>query len=183
MAKANLDAAKEAYPSVDLDVEGWMTFLRTSEGFSAMGRIIGDIYDELLAIEDKERGHRSLGRRPSRVEVPLDEVFAKVFGVPQSNEPFPVALASLLVGRSQRQFASRVPMDQSTLSRLLSGIKAPTRDIMERIATAARVDPAYFSEWRAEFVADLVRGCLVNSPHVGVKIVKNVRSARRRYES
>jgi hypothetical protein len=183
VAKANLDAAKEAYPSVDLDVEGWRIFFGTPEGFSAMGRIIGDIYDELLAIEDKEKGFRSLGRRPSRVEVPLDEVFAKVFGVPQSNEPFRIALASLLVGKSQRQFASRVPMDQSTLSRLLSGAKEPSRDVMELIAAAARVDPAYFVEWRADFVSGLVNDCLRMSPNVGVKIVKHIRSARKRNES
>lgn len=178
MAKANLEAAKEAYPSVNLDEAGWHKFFGTPEGFSAMGRIIGDIFDELLAIEEKERGFRSLGRRPSRVEVPLAEVFAKVFGVPHSTDPFPEALASLLVGRSQRQFAGRVPIDQSTLSRFLSGAKTPGKEMMERIAEAARVDPAYFVEWRALFVSELVNECMRRSPNIGIKVIRNLRSAK-----
>lgn len=179
MAKADFETAKAQYPSVHLDDTYWKTFFDTPEGFAAMGKLIGDIYDEVLAQEEREAGVRSLGRRPARRAVSLDEVFNKVFGRPYSMDEFPKALAELLQGRSQRQFAAKIPCNQSTLSRLASGSVKPDMLMMERIAAAAKVPPFYFKEWRAQYLSSLVEKVLLEKPHLGVTAYRNIHKSKR----
>lgn len=184
MPKADLDRARELYPSCDMGVERWIDFFGTAAGLHAMGRIFYDIYDEVMSREEREQGKRRIGRRPARDAVSLAAVMAVVKPEEFSNEPLAVALARLLRGRSQRQFCRKVPIDQSYLSRLLTGDRTPTDlDLLQRLAAAADVHPWHFVEWRAGFVGQLLTEVMVQSPHVGINVLKSLRLARHDFET
>lgn len=182
MAKADLEKAKQLYPSTQMGEAEWMAFFDTPAGFAAMGAIIGDIFDEVKAEEEKEAGVKRMGRRPSRT-ASLTEVWATVFPAPYSMDPFPESLNKLLNGRSQRAFAMKIPCNQSTLSRLLSGEWAPDLTMLERIALAARVSPSYFVEYRAMFIGQLITKALTNSPNLGVTHLRLLRGARSQWDT
>lgn len=179
MAKADLERAKSMYPSTYLMGEKeWLTFFDTPQGFAAMGAIIGDIFDEVKAEEEKEAGVKRMGRRPGR-SASLSEVYATVFPAPYSMDPFPEALTKLLNGRSQRAFAAKVPCNQSTMSRLLSGEWKPDIPMMESIAVAAKVSPAFFLEWRAMYVGQLITSTLMARPHLSITHLRTVNGSKR----
>lgn len=171
MVKANFARAKELYPGGP----DWVTFFETADGFKSFGRLIGDIYQKAKIEEDRENGIRRLGRKP-RVATSLDEVMATVFPEQFSNDPFPVAFEHLLNGRSQRQFAMRCGVNQSTLSRFLAGVSKPDLYTMARVAEAAKVPPSYFVEWRALYVGTLFTKILIEYPHLGIAAIKKLRS-------
>jgi hypothetical protein len=182
MAKANLDAARELYPSCKMGMEEWTAFFGTAPGLRAMGRILYDIYDELMSREEREQGKRRIGRRPARSAVPLADLMMVVRPEEFSNEPLPASLGKLLRGRSQRQFARKVPMDQGYLCRILSGERGADLELIERLAAAAGVQPWHFPEWRGQYLGALITEVLIESPHLGITAIKGVRATRQRVE-
>lgn len=142
-------------------------------------RIIADAYDVVLREEERAAGVRRSGRRPKPSLVPLGDVVDKVFPQQYSHDPFPVALANLLEGHSQRAFAKRVPCHQATLSKLLNGQYEPDLPMMERIAEAAGEGPWYFLEWRAGYVGALVTDALTTSPSTAVQVIRGMRLLAR----
>lgn len=177
MAKADFAKAKELYPSTQMNEAEWLQVFDANP--DVMWQILGDIYDIVKAEEEKERGIRSMGRRPARKGVSLQQLYATVFPPTYSNEPFAQALSSLMVGKSQRQFAMKVPCNQSTLSRMMSGQMQPDLLMLERIAAAAKVNPHYFMEWRAHYLGQLVTRILLERPNMSITALRNVRGARR----
>lgn len=176
MAKADFEKAKSLFPSTELNEKEWLIIVDANPDI--MWHILGDIYDVLMAEEDKAKGIRSMGRRPARTGVSLEKLYATIFPPAFSMEPFPAALKNLMTGKSQRQFAMRVPCNQSTLSRLLSGEMKPDITMLERVAAAAKVNPAYFMEWRALYLAKLIEHAFLQRPNLSVMAVRNVRNAR-----
>lgn len=142
-------------------------------------QIVADVYDIAKTEEERDSGLVRIGRRPAREEVPLEEVLLKLLPNPYGDLPFPEALRVLMKGRSQREFAQRVPCDQSTLSRLLSGKLKPDRRLLEGLARAGGQGPWYFVEWRALFVADLVAYCFMQRPHQSAQIIRRLVGAGR----
>lgn len=184
MAKADLERARELYPSCGMGLEEWTTFFGTAAGLRAMGRIIYDIYDEVVSREEREQGKRRIGRRPARDAVSLAKVMAIVKPEEFTNEPLPVALSALLRGRSQRQFARKVPISQPYLNRLLAGQHPKVDlDLLESLAEAAGVHPWHFPEWRALYVGELVTQVMKEAPHVGITVLRQLRTTRRTYET
>lgn len=184
MAKADLEKARELYPSCGMGMDEWTSFFGTAAGLRAMGRIIYDIYDELKSREERLQGTRRIGRRPAREAVSLAEVMAIVKPEEFTNDPLPVALSKLLLGRSQRQFARKVPVSQPHLNRLLAGNYVKVEmDMLENLAEAAGVHPWHFPEWRALFVGELVTQVMFESPHVGITVLRQLRVTRRTYET
>jgi transcriptional regulator with XRE-family HTH domain len=90
-------------------------------------------------------------------------------------DPFAEALKKLIDGKSQRQFARKVPCDHSTISRLLSGEWKPDLVMLHRIAEAAKVPPHYFVEYRALYIAAVIERVLIEHPHLGVAAFKRLR--------
>lgn len=181
MAKADFNRAKELYPSVFMDDKAWLIALDANPDI--MWTTFGDIYDVVKAEEDKERGIRSMGRRPARKGVSLEMLFATVFPPNYSNEPFPVALKQLLAGRSQRQFAMKIPCNQSTLSRMLAGQMKPDLVMLERIAAAAKVNPSYFLEWRALYLGQLITSIFLQRPNLSTPVLRRFRNERAKVEA
>lgn len=182
IAKADFDKAKGLYPSTTMGEAGWMAFFDTSAGAHAMGRILGDIYDAVKAEEEKEAGIHRMGRRPRR-DGSLADVYATVFPAPYTMDPFPEAMVKLLNGRSQRQFAPKVPVHQTTMSRLMSGTLVPDMQMLERIAIAAKVAPSFFVEYRAMFVGQLLTRVLTERPNMGVRAYREVRAGRPGFDN
>lgn len=180
MAKADLERAKELFPSCAMDMGDWLTFFGTAPGLRAMGRILYDVFDEVLSREERDAGQRRIGRRPARSAVSLAQVMAVVRPDEFTNDPFPIALKKLLRGRSQRAFARKVPIHQSYLSRLLAGEREPDLELMEALAHAASVGPWHFPEWRAQYVAALITEVMIEQPHLGIGALKVVRVSRER---
>lgn len=179
MAKADLERARELYPSCGMGMDEWMTFFGTAAGLRAMGRIIYDIYDEVISREERENGKRRIGRRPARDATTLARVMAVVKPEEFSNEPLPVALRQLLRGRSQRQFARTVPISQPYLNRLLAGHHKYDLDLLEALAVAANVPPWHFLEWRAMYIGELITTVLAENPHMGITALRALRNTRR----
>jgi len=162
-----------------MGVDEWVTFFSGPAGVQAMGKILYDIYDEVRSAEERDAGQRRIGRRPGRPAVPLDEVMGVVLPPEFTLEPLPTALARLMAGRSQRQFAYRVPITQSHLCRILSGQREPNLDQLEALAHAAGVQPWYFAEWRAKYIGALMTEVLLTSPHLSITALRTVRDGRR----
>lgn len=144
-----------------------------------MGRILYDVYDKIMDEEERAAGMRRMGRRPARNEVPLAEVYRKVLPPPPSQDPFPVALKVLLNGRSLRWFAPKIPVDVSTLSRMMNGKAEVDILMLERISAAAKVHPSYFVEWRAMYVAKVIQEVYLQSPHLSITAFRALRSGKQ----
>lgn len=183
MAKADLERARQLYPSCAMGMDEWMGFFGTAAGLRAMGRIIYDIYDEVVSREEREAGRRRIGRRPAREATSLAAVMAVVKPDEFSNDPLYIALRRLLRGRSQRQFAAKVPISQPHLNRLLAGPRNYSLDLIESLADAADVPPWHFAEWRAMYIGGLVTEVLANNPHLGVTALRGLRNTRMRSDS
>lgn len=176
MAKADYERAKRMYPSCGMDEAAWVAvFDRNAD---IMWAIVGDVYDAVKTEQEKEAGIRRMGRRPARQATSMDEVFATVFPNQYSMDPFPVAFEKLLSGRSQRQFAMKIPCNQGTISRLLSGHVQPDLIMLERIADAAKVPAHFFVEYRALLIGAMVTRILLQQPNMGVTAMKRVRTGR-----
>ena len=177
MAKANFEKAKEMYPSTAMNEAQWLEVFDRNPDI--MWTIIGDIYDVVKAEEDREKGIRSMGRRPARKGVSLEQLYATIFPPTYSQDPFPVALKHLIGDRSQRQFAMKIPCNQSTLSRMLAGQMNPDLTMLERIAAAGKVNPHYFVEWRAMYLGQLLTRVFTDRPNMSITALRNVRHGRK----
>lgn len=180
MAKADLERARSLYPSCNMGLEEWTAFFGTAAGLRAMGRILYDIYDEVVSREERENGKRRIGRRPAREATTLAGVMAVVKPEEFSNDPLPIALKKLLRGRSQRQFARKVPVSQPYLNRLLLGQHSRyDLELLEALADAAEVPPWHFPEWRALYISGLVQEVLLTQPHLGITALRGLRNSRK----
>jgi hypothetical protein len=168
VSRADWTRAREVVPYAEDGA--WVDLLSSNP--EALYRIIADSYDFVLREREVLEGKRRPGRRPRPSQVPIDEVIDAVFPKQYSNEPFVEALASLVDGRSQRAFSAEVPCNQATLSRLLSGQAKPDMAMMEGLARAGGVPPWYFREWRAEYLASLIREVMLESPSMSVQALR-----------
>lgn len=179
MARADLEGARALYPSCEMGMGEWVTFFDSPPGMQALGKILYDIYDEVKSAEERKAGMRRIGRRPGRAAVGLDEVMNIVLPTEFTNEPLHIALTKLIAGKSQRQFAYKVPISQAYLSRILSGERVPGLKQIEQIAVAAGVQPWYFAEWRARYLGDLIAEAMVRAPHLSITALRSLRESRR----
>jgi hypothetical protein len=171
--KSDWEAARARVPYADQGE--WPELLERHP--EVLHRIVADAYDVFLREGDRANGVRrsSGGRRPKPSMVPVEDVLDSVFPRQYSTLPFPKALADLVGPQSQRQFSRKVPCNQATLSKLLNGAYLPDLPFMERLALAGGQGPWYFLEWRAGYVAALVRDALLASPSTGVQAVRAIR--------
>jgi transcriptional regulator with XRE-family HTH domain len=77
---------------------------------------------------------------------------------PRTTKPLDEALPTLLAERdvSLRALAERIEVDPGHLSKAIRRLegKRPTRALLERIAAALELDPAFFPEYRHELVVE-----------------------------
>lgn len=173
MTQADFANASARYPSTQMNEAEWIAVFDANRDM--MWQILADTYNVIQAEHARSRGDRTSGRRPRRRAASLEQLLAAVFPQRYTNDPFPVALADLIAGRSQRQFAARVPCNQSTLSRLINGGLEPDLVMLERVAAAANVPAHYFLEWRAHYLGQLVTHVFMQRPDMSVAALRKLR--------
>lgn len=145
---------------------------KLDESPEIMLRLVVDLYDSIKRDQERAEGRVRLGRRPKPTDVPLEVMKDAVFRPSYSLKPFPQALAELMGSTSQREFAKRIPVHQSSLSRLLSGEMEPAPQMLESVARACSVSPFYFVEWRAIYIAQLVASSYIADPKRSVGMLR-----------
>jgi transcriptional regulator with XRE-family HTH domain len=86
--------------------------------------------------------------------------------------PFPEAVRELMGTQSLRAFAAKVPMDHRELSRLMRGVSKLDCYVLERIAKAGDVTPAFFMEWRTLRICEVLSGLFAAQPNLSVQALK-----------
>lgn len=174
MAKADFPKAKAEFGSTAMGVDEWVGVF--DDHVDVMWSILADIYNIVKDEEERDAGVRRMGRRPFRAAGSIEELLSTVFPVRYTLEPFSMALNKLIGKRSQRAFAMKIPVNQSTLSRLLAGTIQPDMPMLESVARAAKVHPTFFVEYRGLIIAEIVRRVLTEQPHLGIQAIKRMRA-------
>lgn len=181
MSKADFEGAKQRFPAINnMGEQEWLAFFNTREGFTAVGRILGDIYQEIEAQKARTRGQVRMGRRPGLEPVPLDQIFSVIFPEKYSNEEFPTALKALAVGLSQREVAAKLHCSQAHVFRMMNGKVEPSMADLEAVAKAFDIEPQHFVEWRAMFMAEVMSTFLRSKPNLGISAIQHLIRATRK---
>lgn len=174
---AQWDNARSQFPSVKQTTDDWVAFFDRRP--DVVLQILGDIYREVKAQELRESGNAPTGRRPKAINGSLAELHEMI--TPRYSErPFAEAVEELRGTRSLRAFAAKVPMNHHTLTRMMRGELKLEMWRLEAIAAAAKVQPAFFLEWRVMYVQECVEIALFRSPHLATKVTKALQSAKER---
>lgn len=169
--KANWENTRQ-FESIKAGEAEWVAFF--DQRPDVMHAILGDVYLAVKYDDRKRRtGERLDGRRVMPSDASLDEL-REMITPRYSMQPFPLAVAELKGERSLRQFAMRVPMDHRELSRMVRGEAKPSIFWLEKIAASAKVSPAYFLEWRIEFVTNRLASVFMARPNLSVGVVKKL---------
>src|ERR1700679_1125040 len=123
MTKADFSKAAVLYPSTAMNDAAWIKVFDAEP--QIMWAILADVFTVAIAEQDRDAGSHTSGRRRSRAADSVEDFRNVVFPDYWNREPFPAALRALMGGRSQNQFARKVPVSQATLSRMLSGQQTP----------------------------------------------------------
>jgi hypothetical protein len=168
---ADYERAMREYPSTQMSTDELVSRMEADPLIT--WRILHDIFDFTLIEREKEAGKRRLGRRPMRVGT-REEILAVAIPKAFTNKPFPDALRELIRGRSQDAFARRMGCAQGTVSKLLNGHLKPDRFYMERAAAAGEVEPWYFAEYRAQYLAEAMAELLMSKPQMSVTYLQKL---------
>lgn len=141
--------------------------------------MISLVQDVLKILQSQDETER-VGRRRSAEVMGYDELWAELFPSRYSTDPLPVALRALIAPLTQGQFSRKVPCNQSTLSWLTTGQRNATPEMMESLARAGGVTPAYFVEWRAWRLSALLTDAFVADPTATMKMAKSLSLAASR---
>ena len=169
--KADVEGAKRAFPLIDASADELEERMRRDPTIAY--NILYDMAAKMRAAEERRLGVKRTGRRV-RGKMSRDQMHREALGPTPSMEPFVPALKLLMDGRSQDTFAKLMGISQGHLSKLLTGVKQPDRDMMELAAAAANVPPWYFLEWRSLYMADWVQMILDRHPNISLTLIKNV---------
>ena len=163
------DNAKKWFP--ERSVQDWMGLFERAPHI--MHSILGDIYREVKAQQEKDAGRVRTGRRPNVINGNLAELHQII--TPQfSTKPFPQALTDLRGKTSLRAFAARMGTRHGTLRRYITGVSKLDRYILEQAAAAGRVSPAYFAEYREAEIVEAFTAFLHAKPNMNIKIFKEI---------
>lgn len=172
---ADLDNARTLFPERTEDE--WMALFDRAPHIWT--DLLGDIFREVRAQEQRESGNARIGRRPKAIQGTMAELEAMV--TPRfADEPFAVAVRELIGNRSLRAFAARVPMNHHTLTRMMRGELKLDPWRLAAIAKAGRVSPAFFVEYRQAEVMHAVEVVLAAKPHFAVRVHRELANAAGR---
>lgn len=133
--------------------------------------ILGGILRDMLKVDDApaQRGLRVM---------PAHELaaarLADLRNGGATTQPFPLALAHLMSGRSQRQVAHKTGISRTVLQRFLHGTEKPTMDEMALIAKGFNKKPWYFHEYRIGLVTQAIADHLASNPEQSIPLAKRL---------
>lgn len=88
--------------------------------------------------------------------------------------PFVDAFRVLTNHQSTRGIAARTGLSRSHVQRLLAGCTEPTMADMECIAAAYKQPAAWFAEYRATMIAELVKATLLDNPERSAALARKL---------
>lgn len=146
----------------------WNIILRDDDIF---GRILKDI----LKVDQMEPGRA--GPRPNLDYERGMQTWNEMTGQDYSEFPFPRAFAALVGRQSRTTIARKTTLSRSKVTRLLTAVENPTPEELRAIAEAYGKKPAYFAEYRAEFIMAAIAARLAQESEMTVALyTKLVRS-------
>lgn len=172
--------AHAMFPSTKMEPDSWVELFDRRPDI--MHALLGDLY---RFTKMNEAEVKKTGRRPRAINGNLDELHAML--TPQfSHKPFGDAMRDLMGSTSLRAFAARIPMHHHQLTRLMNGERAIVKvhdpkgsmALLETIARAGKVHPAYFAEWRELYAWSVIQEVLVAKPNFSITLVKMLTKAR-----
>lgn len=167
------DNAKKWFP--ERTTQDWMDLFTRAPHI--MHNILGDIYREMKAQQEKDSGKARIGRRPNVVNGSLTELHQMI--TPRfSTQPFPQALEELRGNTSLRAFAMRMGTRHGTLRRYITGASKLDRYTLEQAAHAGRVQPWYFVEYREAEIVEAFKAYLHAQPNMAIKIYKEIQKQK-----
>lgn len=168
--EANLARAKSMFPQPS-DQQLADFFGRRLD---VMHALLGDIYIVHEYEERKQRGEGRDGRRTMPRDANMDKLW-EITTPRFSMQPFGLAVRELIGERSLRQFAAKVPMDHRELSRMMRGQSQVTAFYMEKIAKVGGVSPAFFMEYRMQFVTEVMLAVFRARPNLSIGVYKKLK--------
>lgn len=135
-----------------------------------LGRLLKDI----LKVDQIEPGRA--GPRPNLNYERGMQTWREITGQDYCELPFIDALRVLTRGQAVRVVARKANVTKTRMDRLMRGIDHPSADDLRAIATAYGKRPAFFAEYRREFVTAAIIARLSDEPEMTTAIyVKLVR--------
>lgn len=135
------------------------------------------ILSDIVKIVQAEAVPGRTGRRPAPDMMGFDQLLDTIYPERFSSDPFPQALNTLMGSRRQVDFAPMMHVSQPQLSRLLTGKVKPDLRMMENAALASGVTAAYFVEWRAFKMAEIIADVYLRKPQMSIAAVKQIARA------
>ena len=112
--------------------------------------IFARLLKDILKVDQMEPGRA--GPRPNLDRERGMQSWREWTGKDYSELPFPEAFSLLTRGSSFSQIARKTRLSRSRVYRLRRGTEQPTVDDLRTIASAYGKKPAYFAEYRAEYL-------------------------------
>jgi len=142
-----------------------------------MWLIVGDIV-RYVSADEIPRGTRTSSRRQVQDRHQNLQAVWHIIGPRYSMDPFPAAVVELIGERSLRAFASRAGFGSpETLRRYMRGERPLTMESLESCAKAGRVEPFYFVEYRAMWIARELQRAMLARPEASVKAIREIRAS------
>lgn len=160
---------KKTFPSVvALD---WNKVFLQDPGL--LGRILNDILKADQAVPGRP------GKRPALDRDEARKRWREIIGddsVDFTMLPFHKAFQNLAGDKySIRHLANKCKLDKSMIHNLLRGEKAPTPEIMEKVAWGFKLSPSYFLEYRVAYVLGVLFYKLTSQPESTVVFYNKVK--------
>lgn len=179
---ADYDRARSSYPEIDkLAAQDWVEFFQANP--DVFHRLLGEVY---IITKTRDAVGKKSGRRSRYINGNLDELWS-LLSPRYATVPFSAAVREIMGRESLRSFASRIPMHHHSLTRLMRGERQVVNNgdpvssmrLLERIARAGGVHPAFFAEWRTLYVTHAIGAVLQENPNVSISLMGMLADARR----
>jgi hypothetical protein len=171
--QADYAGVRHRYPAVDtLKAADWVAVFQ--ERPDVLHKLLGDLYAITKAQQDETR---KSGRRTKHINGTLDELWDML--TPRySTEPFEIAIRDVMGTQSVRAFAMKIPMHHRSFRRYMMGerrivnplMPEASMEMLESIAKAGNVHPAFFAEWRELAVLAAIQQGLRAQPDLSIQM-------------
>jgi transcriptional regulator with XRE-family HTH domain len=130
--------------------------------------ILGRLLKDILKVDQIEPGRA--GPRPNLNYERGMQTWREMTGQDYCELPFVQAVRLITKGQAVRVIARKTHMTKTRVDRLVRGIDRPSADDLRAIAAAYGKKPAFFAEYRAEFVTAAIVARLADEPEMTIAI-------------
>lgn len=158
-----LELIQETFPSTR--TANWDDILKDPD-------ILARVFKDILKVDQMEPGRA--GPRPNLDVERGMQVWNEFATGDFAERPFPEAFRLLTRNASIRSVAHKINISKSRVERLLNGRDHPTIEDLRLIAAAYNKKPAYFIEYRAEYIIAVIAAQLADRHEMTVALYKKL---------